>query len=159
MREVINSLFLRFAGVLLFALGAAKLVSGAGTAQILQKPDPLFDLQYRYVFLFVGMLEIAVALFCLIKRQKSLLKLGLIAWLASSFAVYRIALLFMHNPKPCPCLGSLAGALHLSNDMAANLMKVILGYLLIGSYGLLLWHYGSRRTQVEPAQIIPASSG
>jgi hypothetical protein len=38
-------------------------------------------------------------------------------------------------------LGSLTSALHLSEKAADNIMKVVLAYLLIGSYGLLLWQW------------------
>jgi hypothetical protein len=40
--------------------------------------------------------------------------------------------------RPCGCMGSLTTALHLSDQAADNIMKVVLAYLLIGSYGLLI---------------------
>jgi hypothetical protein len=42
-------------------------------------------------------------------------------------------------------MGSLTSALHLSEKAADNIMKVVLAYLLIGSYGLLLWQWRQGR--------------
>jgi hypothetical protein len=41
--------------------------------------------------------------------------------------------------KPCPCLGNLTDALHISPQTDNPLVKIILGYLLIGSYTTLFW--------------------
>jgi len=53
--------------------------------------------------------------------------------------VYRLGLWWMHWHRPCSCLGNLTDALHISPQVADNVMKVLLAYLLIGSYGLLIW--------------------
>jgi hypothetical protein len=42
-------------------------------------------------------------------------------------------------------MGSLAGMLHLSDQAGDNIMKGVLVYLLIGSYGMLLWEWRRRR--------------
>jgi hypothetical protein len=47
-------------------------------------------------------------------------------------------------------MGSLTSALHLSEKAADNIMKVVLAYLLIGSYGLLLWQWRKRDRCVAP---------
>jgi len=38
-------------------------------------------------------------------------------------------------------MGSLAGALHLWDHSADNIMKIKLAYLLVASYGILLWEW------------------
>jgi len=40
--------------------------------------------------------------------------------------------------RPCLCLGNLTTAIHVSPHTADNVMKGVLAYLLIGSYGILL---------------------
>ena len=62
-----------------------------------------------------------------------------IAFLATNLAVYRSALWFIGWHRPCNCLGNLADALHVPPQVADNVMKGVLAYLLIGSYGTLFW--------------------
>lgn len=69
----------------------------------------------------------------------------LVAWLATNFLVYRLGLWWMGWHKPCGCMGSLTSALHLSEQAADNIMKGVLAYLLLGSYGLLVWQWRQRR--------------
>ena len=43
--------------------------------------------------------------------------------------------------RPCSCLGNLTDTLHISPHVADVAMKIVLAYLLVGSYGglLCLW--------------------
>jgi hypothetical protein len=86
--------------------------------------------------LAVGVGELVIASICLFAKSQTM-KLWLIAWLATTFVVYRLGLWWIGWKKPCSCLGNLTDALHLSPQAADNLMEVILAYLLIGSHGLL----------------------
>jgi hypothetical protein len=70
----------------------------------------------------------------------------LIGWLATSFVVYRLGLLWVGYHKPCGCLGSLTEALYLSPEAADASMKVVLAYLVVGSYATLIWQW--RRVRV-----------
>ena len=45
----------------------------------------------------------------------------------------------------CDVLGNLTDALHISPQTADTAMKIILGYLLVGSYGLLFWLWRQNR--------------
>jgi hypothetical protein len=47
--------------------------------------------------------------------------------------------------KPCSCLGNLTDALHIPPPMADTAMKIILAYLLIGSYATLFWLWRQRK--------------
>jgi hypothetical protein len=47
--------------------------------------------------------------------------------------------------EPCNCLGNLTDPLHISPQLADNIMKVVLSYPLIGSYRLLFWEWHARR--------------
>ncbi len=80
------------------------------------------------------------------KRQT--LALGLVAWMSTNFVVYRLGLWWMDWHRPCSCLGNLTDALHISPQLADNIMKWLLFFLLIGSYGLLArrWTWWRSRT-------------
>jgi hypothetical protein len=96
------------------------------------------------VFLVVGVLELVVALTCLV-GDRLRLQAWLVAWLASSFVIYRVALFLSAYRGPCHCLGNLTDALHISPQTADTAMKIILAYLLIGSYGTLFWLWRQRK--------------
>ncbi|MGH7977270.1 MAG: hypothetical protein ACREC8_11490, partial [Limisphaerales bacterium] len=70
---------------------------------------------------------------------------GFIAWLATNFFIYRLGLIHIGYHKPCSCLGTLTDALHIPAQTADTAMKIILAYLLIGSYTALLWLWRQRR--------------
>ncbi|MCW5555320.1 MAG: hypothetical protein KIS67_24560 [Verrucomicrobiae bacterium] len=120
--------------------GAAKLWSALGTSKFLAAVDPILGIKFGQLLLAVGLAEIAVALVCCLSKRQTL-ALGLVAWLATNFLVYRVGLWWMDWKRPCGCLGNLTDALHLSPQAAENIMKVLLAYLLIGSYGLVIWRW------------------
>ena len=94
--------------------------------------------------LVLGMAEIAIALLCFFGKSQKL-ALGLVAWLATNFVVYRLGLMWIGYHKPCSCLGNLTDALHISPNIADTAMKIILGYLLLGSYATLFWLWRQKR--------------
>jgi len=51
----------------------------------------------------------------------------------------------MNWVEQCSCLGNLTDALHIRPETADNIMKLLLAYMLIGSYGLLIWQRSRRR--------------
>lgn len=139
--------FILTAGVILAVTGAAKIWSALGTSKFLAAVDPILGLKFGQLLLAVGLAEIAVALVCCFSRRQTL-ALGLIAWLATNFLVYRVGLWWMDWKRPCGCLGNLTDALHLSPQAAENIMKVLLAYLLIGSCGLVIWRWRQRRNSL-----------
>lgn len=136
--------FAHSVGVLLVTTGLAKAWSAIGPARALDVADPIIGIPFRHLLLAVGLLELFIAFFCLFtdKRQLSLLA---VAWLSTNFVVYRLGLWWMGWHRPCGCMGNLTDLLHISPRAADNMMKVVLAYLLIGSYGLLLWQWRQRR--------------
>jgi hypothetical protein len=128
--------FLCSAGMLLILTGAAKLISAAGSARILQMPDPLLMIPFGYVFWIAGITEILVAFVCFFSNRTRL-SAGLVAWLATTFLIYRIGLLCLGSYKLCGCLGNLTDAVHISPQTADLIAKTVLGYLLIGSYATI----------------------
>jgi hypothetical protein len=145
--------FLISAGLLLIVTGGAKLLSILGKGHILDLPDPVFGITFRALFLGAGLLEFVIGLECL-RPGNAVWRAGLVAWLASSFVVYRLGLIWVGYHGACPCAGTLTGALHISPHAADTIMKIVLLYLLVGSYGCLLlsrWKAARGRGALGPA--------
>ena len=141
--------FLRLAGISLTLTAIGKAFSAIGPARALDTPDPLVGIPFRQLLLLVGLAELLIAFFCLFtdKRRFSLL---VVAWISTNFLVYRLGLWFIGWHRPCGCMGSLTDILHLSPQAADNIMKGVLAYLLIGSYGILLWEWRAARGAPAP---------
>ena len=150
---ILIRLFIYSAGTLLVMTSAAKLVSAGGSARILQYMDPIFNISFQHVFVVVGALEFLVALLCFF-YQRAEVKAGLLAWLSTSFLLYRLGLVWVGYHRPCSCMGNLTDALHIPPHAADLTMKIILGYLLLGSYATLFWLW----RQKPAAPPTPASS-
>ena len=151
--------FIVGASAILAITGLAKAWSAFGQTKLLAVADPITGILFGHLMLAVGVVELVIAGICLFGKSQKL-KLGLIAWLATNFVVYRLGLWWMGWKKPCSCLGNLTDALHISPLLADNIMKVILAYLLVGSYGLLIWRWrsekrrgGNRQAQNRPEQL------
>ncbi len=145
-RDTVSRWFVLTAGVILAITGVAKIWTGFGNTKFLVVVDPIIGLKFGQLMLVVGMAEILVVLVCFFnKRQK--LALGLVAWMSTNFVVYRLGLWWMNWKSPCGCLGNLTDALHISPQTADNIMKVLLAYLLVGSYGSLVATWAKKRTK------------
>ena len=144
--------FILTVGAILGLTGIAKVWSGLGTAKVLSVADPITGITFGHLMLLVGMVEIVVALLCFFGKS---LKLGvvLVAWLATSFLLYRFGLWWIGWNKPCSCLGNLTGALHIPPQTADTAMKMILAYLLIGSYASLFWLWRQRRKEISASML------
>lgn len=131
-------------GGLLLATATAKLVSGSGNAHILDNQDPRLFISFRQLFLAVGTIEIMVAAVCFSGRTR--LQTRLVAWLATNILIYRLGLYWI-GYQPCHCLGNLTDALQVPPQTADLVMKIILAYLLLGSYATLFWLWRQPRRQ------------
>lgn len=149
--EACHAWFIHAAVTILAFTGIAKVWSAFGRTKLLGVDDPITGIQFGHLILTVGILELVIAGICLFGKSQRL-PLGLIAWLATNFVVYRLGLWWMGWKKPCNCLGNLTDALHISPQLADNIMKVILVYLLIGSYGLLFWQWRKGRAEIGKAE-------
>jgi hypothetical protein len=131
-------IFLYSAGVSLFVTAIAKIISFNGSSGVLKLKDPVFGVSFNILLLIVGLLELLVALTCFLNSSVKLRALA-VACLASNLLVYRIGLSWMNYKRPCHCLGNLTDALHIPPQTAETAMKIILLYLLLGSYNTLFW--------------------
>ena len=139
--------FVTTAAAVLLVMGVAKVWSSFGHAKMMAVPDPLLGVSFGNLMLLVGAAELVVAVLCFCAKVDLRLKISLVAWLATNFLVYRIGLWAVGWHHPCGCKGGLAGALHLSDQAADSMMKVILAYLLIGSYAILFSQWRQRRAE------------
>lgn len=140
----IPQFFSTSAGVVLALTGIAKVWSGLGNSKFLAVVDPVIGIKFESLILAVGVTELVIALVCFFSKRQTL-ALVLVAWISTNFAVYRLGLWWMDWHRPCSCLGNLTDALHISPQVADNIMKAVLAWLLIGSYGLLIWKWRQAR--------------
>jgi hypothetical protein len=139
--------FVASAALILATTGLAKVWSALGSSNLLAVVDPIVGVKFGQLLLAIGVVEIVVALVCFLSKRQTL-ALALVAWISTNFVVYRFSLWWMNWKKPCSCLGNLTDALHIRPETADNIMKIVLSYLLIGSYGLLIWRWRKSRLQL-----------
>jgi len=131
-------LFTRSSGALLLVTALAKLISGFGHQKVLDSLEPVSQFQFRHIFVIVGLAEMIVGLLCLFHHGRSL-RVGLIVWISTCFLGYRISLVWLGYRLPCSCLGNLTDALEIQPRTADLLMKIVLGYLLVGGVSSFFW--------------------
>jgi hypothetical protein len=130
--------FITIAATLLAVTGAAKTLSLIGADPVLSNVDPITGIGFRALLPAVGIVELLVAACCFSNRLAINIRLKLIAWLTSSFLIYRVGLLLLDWHHPCACMGNLAGVLHIRDRVADGIMKCVLGFMLTGSYLCLI---------------------
>jgi hypothetical protein len=135
--------FAKTGGFIFAVTGFAKVISAFGKAPLIDYHDPISKLSFRHLFLLVALVEIAVALFCLLSNR-SIVATKLIAWLATVFIGYRVGLWLVGWKSPCPCLGTLTAAIHIPPEVADTVMKAILCFLALGSYLILICNRRAR---------------
>jgi uncharacterized membrane protein len=128
-------IFLALAGTVLFLTGAAKLITSFGNGEILNFKDPIFAIQFRYLFAVAGLVELAAARICFSSLDLRI-RVGTVVWLTTNLVLYRLGLLLVHYHRPCHCLGNFTDILHLSPAVADTWLKAVLAFLTIGSYSL-----------------------
>jgi hypothetical protein len=136
--------FILSAGGIFLITGLAKIFSAFGSAKYLDLVDPVFGISFGHLMLSVGIIELIVSGICFFLRRWRL-SLGLVTWMATSFAAYRMGLSYTGWHRPCSCMGNLTDALHIPPKVADGSMKFILAYLMIGSYCALFQILKQRR--------------
>jgi hypothetical protein len=139
--------FVLSAGTFLMLTGFAKIWSVFGSAKLLAVEDPLVGIPFRYLLLAVGVLETVIGCVCFFSKNRKLAAC-FVACLATNLLVYRLSLWWINWHSPCHCLGNLTDALHIPPQTADIAMKIVLGYLLVGSYATLFWLWKQRKKAV-----------
>ncbi len=127
------STFVFTALIILTVTAFGKLVSASGSAQILERHDPVLQIANRKMLVFASVIEIAVVLLVLFAKEVRL-KLFYVSWLSTIFLTYRY---LKGNDEYCQCLGNLHQYFWISNGSEDAIAKWILVYLFVGGYGLL----------------------
>jgi hypothetical protein len=140
--------FIYSSAVILLITAGAKFMGSAGHKKILMERDPIIGISIRNLILVAASIELAVAVICFYTKE-ILMSAMLIAWLSTNLLGYRIILALISYKKPCSCLGNLTDALHITPQTADTGMKIILAYLLLGSYTTLFWIWRQRRQSVS----------
>ncbi len=140
MNNAISTWFVLSAGAILGVTGIAKLWASFGNSKLLAVSDPIVAVPFGTLLVAVGLVEILTATVCFFAKRP-VTATALVAWLATGFLLYRIGLWWIGWHKPCGCLGNLTDALHISPETADNIMKLVLAYLLLGSYYLLFRYW------------------
>ena len=139
-----SRLYIASVGVLLIVVSLAKLWSAIGTAGILATEDPVFGIPFRIVMLVAAVIELVIGLVCLFHSSR-IFSAALVAWFGTTVFLYRVGMFALGWQKPCPCLGSLTDALHLSASTAEAVVRVLLAYFIVGSFAIIAMNWLRQR--------------
>jgi predicted RNA-binding Zn-ribbon protein involved in translation (DUF1610 family) len=137
--------FIYSAGGILLAAALVRFIIAAGDAQALALPEPMLGISIRYGVMIVGGIELIIALICLFGKQVGL-QIGGLAWLATIFLVYRIALYWTHCHSQGTCIGSLTDPLHLARGTTEFILDLLPFYLLLGSVAACFWLHFAKKS-------------
>ena len=138
MKLKLTELFIYSAGGLLLAAALIRFIVAVSDAQVMAIPEPLLGIPLRYAVLLIGGIESFVALVCLFGKRVGF-QLGLLAWLAINYSIYRIWLFWIHGNLQATCIGSLMDPLHLSRGLTGTVIILMPLYLLAGSCVVAYW--------------------
>src|ERR1035437_1114934 len=135
-------IFVASSGLLLTASACGKMLSATGRTPVLHATDPIFSIEFRYLFLMVGTIELATALFCFLVHEVGA-RISAISLLAANFLGYRFGLWMLNYHEPCGCLGNLTSAIGISAREAEAIARWILAYLVFGCvvFALCRWRH------------------
>jgi hypothetical protein len=137
-------IFILSSGSLFLLTAVAKLISATGRGKVFSNLDPVFHVSFRHLLGMAALVELVAALVCFFGKNR-VLQVGLIAVLATNFTLYRLGLYWQGYYIICPCWGNLTEALHIPSHIVDTTMKIILAFLLIGSYASLFCLRRQRR--------------
>ncbi len=151
MRTKTIRLFTNSAGMLLLGLAAAMFIANCDSTGLTQPHDLVLGFSMRTLFWVAGLVELGVALVCLFGRQ-AWLKLALVLWLTTIFAVYQAGFLAIAAHRSFSLyLGSLSRAFAVTPRLTYWILNLVFLYLLIGSSMSLLWLWARSRNHVKMA--------
>jgi hypothetical protein len=150
-KRKIQLYFLDSVAVILFLVAIVNLIAASSPVPILDQLDLILPLSSRWVLRVWAALDLSVSAWLLTGRDPQI-KLWLIAWLTTNLLIYQIGLWRMAAPNFSDCLGNLYDWFVISPQMLGVIMKLFLGFSLIGSYALLILNWqASRKSRRKPA--------
>lgn len=138
--------FTQIAGLVLLGLAVAHFVGNQGELEE-QPADPVFLISTRYLFWALAGAELFVALVCLLGKSRMLAN-GLLLWLVTNLAVYRVGLLFLGVSSVRAYFATMAANFGLSPVGLSVLSGLVVSLLGSGSAVAViqLW-----RAKVQPS--------
>jgi hypothetical protein len=124
-------------GALLLAVAAALFISSRVGANLILPHDPIFQISIRHLFWIVGGVCLVMAVVAL-WGEPTFMRAMVIAWLVTNLAVYRLGCLWYGAHSLSGYLGSFAAAFGVSAAAAGTLAEATLGWLVLGSYFILI---------------------
>jgi hypothetical protein len=106
--------------------------------------DPLLPFSNRHVFVLAGAMELGLSIFLCVGSERGT-KTACIVWLASIYLIYRLGLWWAGLPSLCHCLGNLNDRFPISPLALDRIAWVLLGWLLVGSGGFLIYQWIRKR--------------
>jgi hypothetical protein len=139
--------------VILFFFAIVNLIAASSSIPILDQSDLILPWSSRWVLGIWAALDLGVSAWLLAGGDPQI-KLWLIACLTTSYLAYQIGLWLMAAPNFSECLGNLYDQFTVSPRMLGAIMKLSLGFSLIGSYAFLILHWqASRNGRSNPAAV------
>lgn len=135
--------------MILAVTAVLKLAAATGEARILAQADPLLAVfSNRRMMVLAALIEGFVVALILWERDR-LRQAALVAWIGTVFLAYRLGLWWIGHEGSCPCLGNVTHSIGLSPSMEDLGVKILLGYLLLGSYSVVAWELVGRWKHVR----------
>jgi hypothetical protein len=138
-REKLTGSFVGSAVVILAVTAVIKLAAATGEARILAQADPLLAFfSNRQMMILAALLE-AFVVGVILWEPDRFRQAALVAWIGTVFLAYRLGLWWIGHEGACPCLGNVTRSIGLSPAKEDLGVKILLGYLVLGSYVLVIW--------------------
>lgn len=140
-------LFIRLAGAVLLMAALNRFLIATENEPALTLPEPFIGVSIRSAVVWVGGIELVVALFCLFGRWPWL-QLGGLALLATGYTVY-FSVLFSKGIQPqASCIGSLTDPLRVYHGITGHILQFLPFGLALGSYAaaVALWFSAEAQT-------------
>lgn len=149
----IHNCFLLSVTIILFAAAMVKLSGATAKAHILDQHDPMLFLSNRAIFRLVATAELLLSAYLLVGRDQKT-KLFLIAGYSTICVLYRVELQVTGVPNLFSCIGNLIEVVSISPRFVDRITVTLLGWMLFGSYGLLvsLWFSYHRKVWMASDQ-------
>jgi hypothetical protein len=140
--------FILSAGGVLLAAALIRFLIVVGNAPVLAQPEPLLGMPLRYAVLFVGIIELFIALICLFGKRTGV-QISLLVWLSTNLSVFWIGLILQHCQPQDTCIGRFGDPLRIYNGITRYVLDLIPFLLVLGGYavGLSFWFSADARTE------------
>jgi len=133
----IQSYFFYLAGIVFFIMSALNLLAASCPVNALDLSDSILPLSNRWILWLSGGLGFITSAYLLAGKNNWMKSLWL-AWLTTNLVVYRIGLRQLGASSFGDCLGNYLEWFLVKPKTMAIASEVLIGFLLVGSYGLML---------------------